>query len=158
MNDRVRAERLVAELGAAMGLGELTLDAATDSTVLVFDGELIVNLEYDAAAGRLVFSSYLGELPAAGAEAALRELMAANLFWHRTRGATLCLEEGTGGIILLYAHPVADLDARRIEAVLENVVNQAERWGGRLAAMAAEGAAPDASVPLADADTITIRL
>ena len=158
MDDRARAERLVAELGATLGLDGLALDPATGSTVLVFDADVIVTLEYDAAAARLVFSSYLGELPAAGAEAALRELMAANLYWHRTRGATLCLEEGTGGIILVYAHPIADLDAARIEAVLENVVNQAERWSARISVLAEEGAAPDTAAPMPDTGEITIRL
>lgn len=155
MNDREKTERLVAALGSRIGLDTLALDPETNSTVLVFDGNVIVTLEYDTRAARLVFSSYLGELPVVGAEPALRELMAANLYWHRTRGATLCLEEGTGGIILAYAHPIGDLDADRIEAVLENVVNEAERWSARLAAIIAAGVP---SEPTPNTGDVTVRL
>ena len=63
----------------------------------------------------------------------LRELLAANLYWHRTNGATLCLEEGTGGVILVYAHSVSDLDASGFETVMQNFATQAERWTRRLA-------------------------
>jgi hypothetical protein len=82
----------------------------------------------------------------------LRELLAANLYWHRTAGATLCLEEGTGGVILVYGHSVADLDAERFEAVVQNFANQAERWTRRLshsapAAQAHEEAHPPAITP-----------
>jgi len=80
-----------------------------------------------------VLSSYLHELPATGAEPLLRELLAANLYWHRTNGATLCLEEGTGGVILVYAHSVSDLDASGFETVMQNFATQAERWTRRLA-------------------------
>lgn len=155
MNDREKTERLVAALGTRIGLETLALDPETNSTVLVFDGDVIVTLEYDAPAARLVFSSYLGELPRAGAEPALRELMAANLYWHRTRGATLCLDEGMGGIILAYAHPIGDLDADRIEAVLENVVNEAERWSKRLAEISATGVPSDVRP---DPGDITVQL
>ena len=156
MNKREMAQRLVAGLGRDLGLETLELDARTNSCVLMFQGDLLVNLEYDAATGRLVLSSYLDEVPATGAEPILRDLMSANLYWHRTQGATLCLEEGTGGILLVYGHAVSDLDAAGLEAVLENFVNQSEAWTARIAAQKT-GLLAQAAPP-ADTGSILMRL
>ncbi|MGN6580113.1 MAG: type III secretion system chaperone [Bordetella sp.] len=133
MDKRDLASRLLADLGNTLTVGPLALDAATQSCVLVFDDNLILNIEYDPGTERLVLSCYLDELPSEGAEPLLRELLAANLYWHRTRGATLCLEEGTGGIILTYPCSVTELDSHAFETVVENFANQAERWTRRIA-------------------------
>lgn len=133
MDKKALAQQLLDGFGKTLTVGALALDEYTSSCVLIFDEQLVINIEYDEQTQRLVLSSYLHELPATGAEPLLRELLAANLYWHRTNGATLCLEEGTGGVILAYAHSVSDLDAPGFEALLENFVNQAERWKSRLA-------------------------
>lgn len=132
MDKRVVANKLVADFGKTLTVPNLELDAQTNSCVLVFDGELLLNIEYDAAVERLVFSIYLEELPKDGAEPLLRELMGANLYWHRTRGATLCLEEGTNGVILVYSRSVNELDGPGFEALVENLVGQAEKWRRRI--------------------------
>lgn len=132
MDKRTLAQDLLTQLGNTLTVGPLTLDERTRSCVLVFDDNLVINIEYDDSTERLVFSSYLAELPATGAEPLLRELLAANLYWHRTRGATLGLEEGTGGVLLTYAHAVVDLDGPKLEAVLQTFVQQAERWTQRI--------------------------
>lgn len=133
MDKRALASQLLANLGATLTVGPLALDEATQSCVLVFDGDLILNIEYDDTQSRLVLSCYLEELPRSGAEPLLRELLAANLYWHRTQGATLGLEEGTGGVILTYGHGVSELDGPGFEAAVENFMNQAERWRRRIA-------------------------
>lgn len=153
MDKRDLASRLLADLGNTLTVGPLALDSATQSCVLVFDETLILNIEYDPGTERLILSSYLDELPAEGAEPLLRELLAANLYWHRTRGATLCLEEGTGGVILTYPCSVTELDSHAFETVVENFANQAERWTRRIAqakqaAQAIAAAAlPDSAIP-----------
>jgi hypothetical protein len=150
MDKRDLASRLLADLGNTLTVGPLALDAATHSCVLVFDENLILNIEYDPGTERLVLSCYLDELPAEGAEPLLRELLAANLYWHRTRGATLCLEEGTGGVILAYPCSVTELDSHAFETVVENFANQAERWARRIAQTkqaAPAAATPDSTIP-----------
>lgn len=132
MDKKALARELVQGFGKTLTLDSLTLDGHTNSCVLIFDDSLVINIEYDEQTQRLVLSSYLHELPATGAEPLLRELLAANLYWHRTNGATLCLEEGTGGVILVYAHSVSDLDASGLETVMQNFATQAERWTRRL--------------------------
>lgn len=156
MDKRALASRLLADLGNTLTVGPLALDEATHSCVLMFDADLVVNVEYDDALGRLVLSCYLDELPSEGAEPLLRELLAANLYWHRTRGATLCLEEGTGGVILAYGHGVSELDGPAFEAVVENFVNQAERWRARIAEAkkTADSGAAQAAPVLAPSGTL----
>lgn len=133
MDKKALAQQLLDGFGKTLTVGPLALDERTNSCVLVFDEQLVINIEYDERTQRLVLSSYLHELPTTGAEPLLRELLAANLYWHRTGGATLCLEEGTGGIILAYAHSVSDLDAAGFETVMQNFAHQAGRWTRRLA-------------------------
>lgn len=149
MDKRVVANKLVADFGKTLTVPNLELDAQTNSCVLVFDGELLLNIEYDAAVERLVFSIYLEELPKEGAEPLLRELMGANLYWHRTRGATLCLEEGTNGVILVYSRSVNELDGPGFEALVENLVGQAEKWRRRIKEFA-PAVAPSAAPVLGD--------
>lgn len=142
MDKRMLADQLVADFGRMLTLPGLALDKESNSCVLVFDGELLLNIEYDDPAERLVFSIYLDPLPEKGSEALLRELMSANLYWHRTRGATLGLEEATNGIILAYAREVTALDGASFETLVENLLNEAEKWRARI-----RGEAP------ADSDT-----
>ena len=80
----------------------------------------------------LVLSGYLGELPDKNAEPVLRELLAANLYGDRTAGATLGLQEDTGGVILCLAQSVDQLDRQGFETLVEDVLDQAEKWRGRL--------------------------
>lgn len=132
MDKRTMANQLVADFGGTLSLENLELNEETNSCVLAFDDSLLLNIEYDEAVDSLVFSIYLDELPKEGAEPLLRELMGANLYWHRTRGATLCLEEGTNGIILLYSQSVITLDNQSFETIVENLLNLAEKWRNRI--------------------------
>jgi len=158
MDKREIANKLVAEFGKMLTVEGLQLSEESNSCVLVFDGDIVLNIEYDAVAERMLFSVYLDELPQENAEPLLRELLAANLYWHRTRGATFCLEEGTGGIILVYPHSIDHLDNGSFETVVENVVQQAESWKGRIAGRKAEAEAaaqsPASNGPMMPGQTV----
>ena len=134
MSNRALAEKLIANFGTLLTLPELKLDDVSNSCVLLFDGDIVLNIEYDDPTSQLILSSYLDELPAEGGEAVLRELMVANLYWHRTDGATLGLEDATNGIILAQSRSVTELDDATFEKLVETFVNQTERWKGKLAA------------------------
>ncbi len=134
MDKRNLALKLIANFGNMLTLPELTLDEKSNSCVLLFDGDIVLNIEFDDASGQLILSVYLDELPMHGAEPLLRELMIANLYWHRTDGATLGLEEATNGVILAQARGVTELEDASFEKMVETFVNQAERWKKRLGA------------------------
>jgi hypothetical protein len=132
MDNRNLALKLIANFGAMLTLPELTLDEKSNSCVLLFDGDIVLNVEFDASTSQLILSVYLDELPQTNAEGLLRELMVANLYWHRTDGATLGLEDATNGIILAQSRTVTDLDDASFEKMVETFVNQAERWKKRI--------------------------
>lgn len=134
MDKRARAGQLLAELGDTLKLDTLKLDESSDSCALLFDDELLLNIEYVKDTGRLVLTSRLGELPREDAEPLLRELLVADLYWHRTGGATLGLEEHTGAVMLSYEQSVLEVDRQGFETLVETFLNQAERWTRRIAA------------------------
>jgi hypothetical protein len=150
MDKRNLAQKLITNFGAMLSLPELTLDEKSNSCVLLFDGDIVLNIEFDDGSGQLILSVYLDELPPGQPEALLRELMVANLYWHRTDGATLGLEDATNGVILAQARTVNELDDASFEKMVETFVNQAERWKKRIAAAKA-GAPADHVMPVASA-------
>lgn len=135
MDKRQLAEKLIANFGAMLTLPELRLDDKSNSCVLLFDGDIVLNIEFDDASAQIILSAYLDELSENAADATLRELMVANLYWHRTDGATIGLEESTQGLIMAQARGVSELDDASFEKLVETFVNQAERWKKRIAAL-----------------------
>ncbi len=148
MDKRQLAEKLITNFGAMLTLPELRLDDKSHSCVLLFDGDIVLNIEFDDASGQIILSAYLDELADLHAEATLRELMVANLYWHRTDGATIGLEESTQGLILAQARGVTELDDASFEKLVETFVNQAERWKKRIASLKQGGR--DDSAPAMD--------
>ncbi len=146
MDKRNLAQKLITNFGAMLSLPELTLDDKSNSCVLLFDGDIVLNIEFDEATGQIILSVYLDELPPGPSESLLRELMVANLYWHRTDGATLGLEDATNGVILAQSRTVNELDDASFEKMVETFVNQAERWKKRIAAAKA-GAPAEAALP-----------
>jgi len=133
MDKREMANRLIEEFGSMLTVEDLKLDEENNSCVLLFDENIVLNVEYDPTDARLVFSVYLDEIPQQNSEPLLRQLHASNLYWSLTCGATLALEEASGGIILAYARPVDDIDASKLEAIVQNILDQAEKWRARIA-------------------------
>ena len=146
MDKRNLALKLIANFGTLLTLPELTLDEHSNSCVLLFDGDIVLNIEFDPATSHLILSAYLSELPQDAPETLLRELMIANLYWHRTDGATLGLEDATNGVILAQSRAVTELDDPSFEKLVEAFVNQAERWKKHLAE--ARNAPPTQAPPM----------
>ncbi|WP_295540867.1 type III secretion system chaperone [uncultured Thiohalocapsa sp.] len=150
MSKLTHVNQLLADFGRQLTLNDLSIGEETNSCLLVFEDDIVLNIEYDDVQERLVFSVYLGEIPDTGCEPLLRELLAANLYWHRTRGATLSLETGTNGIILAYAHTLVGLDTAALATIVENLVAEAESWRARIRERADGAQASNASQPAAD--------
>ena len=147
MDKQARARQHLAELGETLNVERLTLEESDTTCVLFFEGDIVLNIEFDDDSGCLVLSSYLGELPEQNAEALLRELLEANLDKHRTAGATLGLEEATGGVILCQAQDVDEIDRLGFEALIEGFVDQAENWSRFIAAGKGEDQGADTTAP-----------
>ena len=123
-------KQLLAALGETLTV-PLTFDDESKSCVLLFEDDLMINIEYDDdGTERIVLSSYLDELPAKCQTFCVSCLK--RTCFGMGHGATFSVEE-TGGVIMLYAHSVSDLDAAGFETVVENFTNEAERWAKRAA-------------------------
>ncbi len=159
MNHRLIAEQLITGLGKTLNLPELKLDEVTHSCVLLFDQDIVLNIEYDEAGAQFIVSSYLDEVPADDPEPVLREVAVANLYWHRTGGATIGLEDLTNGLILADRRLIATLDDSSFEKWVEGFVNQTEHWKKRLPDVKAgikDPAGASAAHPMAGQDGAAI--
>ncbi|RYG11199.1 MAG: CesT family type III secretion system chaperone [Burkholderiales bacterium] len=132
MENRLLAQQLVVELGKTLTVPDLALDESHSHCVLVFGDDLVVDMAFEEESGRLMLSCWLDELPAGNSGPLLRELLGANLYWHRTQGAVLAMEESSNGVILTYGVHVVETSAAEFEELLHAFVDMAEHWRARV--------------------------
>lgn len=56
MDNRQLADKLIANFGTLLTLPDLKLDEKTSSCVLLFDGDIVLNIEFDGASGQMILS------------------------------------------------------------------------------------------------------
>lgn len=154
MDARAEVQEILSEFARSIELEELSLDD-NDSCRLGFDGDLFVDIDYDAVEHRLMMSTNLGSPPAASAadtyEAALRN----NALWTE-RVATIAIDGATGQLMLLQPVAAGRLDAQAFAARLEGVVQAARGWRALVARAAAD---PDETSPAGqDVDGFAIKV
>lgn len=138
---RSAADRLLAALGLQVGITDLGLDDA-GCCVLSFDST-VVNFEADEETHRLFLYADVGDAPLHLTEALYRDLLAANLLWRGTGGATLSLDDTRRRFVLAHAVPVDRIsDADFVETV-ERFADIAETWARRVAEIETH---PDAEI------------
>lgn len=117
-------DQLLIELADQLGTGPLQLDD-DGATILVFDGiEVILAREADHL---LVFAK-LGEAPDDNIEF-VEALLAANLFWRETGGATLSLEPHSRLILLATRLAVAEIESvDHLELQIETFALTVQAW------------------------------
>jgi hypothetical protein len=136
---------LLAALGKTFGIPDLRPDDAASCT-LSFDDH-VVTLQQDANGRSFTVLTEVGKLPAESSAARAQALLAGNLFWARTGGATLSLLEATRGVILARQFNLDHLDAHAFETALGEFLNAADAWRAELAAP--EGQSTAAAEPTA---------
>lgn len=136
MNAREHVDLALAEVGSRIGLDGMLLEE-DGSAVLMLD-EIVVNLELDEAADRLLMYASLGR-PAGGREALYKALLRGNFLWGATGGATLSLDPAEGDVMLQQAATASTLDGTALEGLLEGFANAAESWAGRVSAAGGDG-------------------
>lgn len=129
MNDDIR--RILSDIGRAHGL-EIELNDQGACELPTADGGA-VHLQLRPGAGELDFVSPIGEVPPKAEAAIFRALLAANLYWDETMGATLSYSEALEQVVLAYPLPLAAADAATVESTLLNFLHLRERWMARLA-------------------------
>ena len=127
---RIGADHLLAALGRQVGIAQLGLDDA-GCCALSFD-TTVVNFELDEETHRLFLYADVGDAPRQLGEALYRDLLAANLLWRGTGGATLSLDEGRRRFVLAHAIPVERISEADFVETVERFVDIAETWGRRI--------------------------
>lgn len=138
---RSTADRLMAALGLQVGITDLGLDDA-DCCTLSFDAT-VVNFEADAETHRLFLYVDVGDAPEHLPEALYRDLLAANLLWRGTGGATLSLDEARRRFVLAHAVPVERISEVDFVETVERFADIAESWTRRVAEIETH---PDAEI------------
>jgi hypothetical protein len=111
-----------------LGLGRP--GSLADGLQLVFDDDLVVELEATEG-GALSLAAGVAALGAGGREAALAELLAANLGGRGTGAAAFALDADLDEVVLCRRFDPAGLDEAALEAGLEEFLDTLAGWKAR---------------------------
>lgn len=140
MEQQTMARHLVEQLGTALQLPELQLDA--EGLCLLSVNEQNVLLSYDEEAAKLQFTAPVGELDDGDYQEFAVKLLQANLVWNDTRGAALALD-GDGEVIVFTKWlSLTGMDLLALQQDLEEFINLAISWKNALPGLFA----PDLSI------------
>lgn len=124
MSSPTSPHALLASLADRLGVGPLAADEDHVS-VFSFEGIDVLVAPDDQA---FTLFTRLGEAPRDDVEF-LESLLAANLFWQDTAGATLSLEPFSRMVILAVRQPVADMySVEALESAIEVFAQSALAW------------------------------
>jgi Tir chaperone protein (CesT) family len=126
---------LLGELGSLVGIPELRADADLHCG-LVVDAGTAVHLQFDPTSEAVTVYATAGQLPDAGRAEALELLMAANLFWQGTGGATLGLNQADGSVVAAQRVALTGLAAHPLMAIVQSVADVAATWADMLGGLA----------------------
>lgn len=121
------------QLGKQIGVPDLALDE-NGVCRMIFDRNLVVDLEQSDDASVLHIHSTLTGIPAEGRETLYGSLLAANLFGAETGGAVFALDIPAGEVVLFKSFRMDETEYQDFVNGLENFVQQIENWKERLGA------------------------
>lgn len=126
MSDIGMAREWVAGLAERLGMEGLLTDDE-DTAILDFEQAPTIHLSVGED-GCISLMAHLGNAPEGDLELA-EELLASNLDWRDTEGATLSMERFSRGVFLARRWTVAELgDVQGLATALEEFILLAERW------------------------------
>ncbi|MBV7486820.1 type III secretion system chaperone [Bordetella sp. BOR01] len=137
-------QALVQQLGARLGAPDMHTD---DSGYLALTIDSVeAHFQYEPDDGIVVLFTRLQEVEIERAAEIYGLLLAANLFWQGTNGATFSIDFDTGKVFLADRRRAEGLSEQELEDWLEGFVNIAIHWQQRLETANAGGALfPDES-------------
>ncbi|KVP65161.1 hypothetical protein WJ90_22755 [Burkholderia ubonensis] len=117
-------KELLGELFDALGVGSAI--AAEGCCALVFDGELVVNIEVQEQESRVLFTGQLAPLPEHLSIEQARQLMALNLALARYHRMSMGLEAHSGQLVLCHDVDVSQASLPTLETALAQLLRQVE--------------------------------
>ena len=123
-------QALIAELGSTLGMADMA--AGEDGYVgLMVDGHEL-HVQHEAEDDLVILFARLPEVDPDRRDAIYAMLLAANVFWQGTRGATFSADFDTGRVFLADRRACAGLDAESLSVWIEQFVNVAAHWRQRI--------------------------
>ena len=133
-------QTLLQRIGQTVGIPDLALDG-DDYCQVRIDGTLDISIEFIEDGELAIFSARCGPLGDHNRERQLQQIADANYHWIGGGGGTLSTNSRDGMVYLQYRESTAQMDQTRLENLLQALAMNAERWGARLADIAAAPAA-----------------
>jgi len=127
---------LIASLAVATGIPQLKPDV-NHAVRLILDGQVDLVIQSDAKEETVTIYTTVGTKDRWRFQQ-LQEMLGANLFGLKTKGATLALEAATGQVLLEITLPLEGLRYAKFEIYLRDFVETAECWQNLLAEESAE--------------------
>ena len=125
-------KELIARLGTEIGIPELVFNQEGMAR-LQFDGNAIVDFEYEAETESLHMYSVIDRLPEEHREAVYEQLLVGNLFQRQTRGAVLAISPMEQDILITRTIQAEKYTYSEFTDILEEFIAAAEEWSARLA-------------------------
>jgi hypothetical protein len=123
-------QALIAELGQTLGMADMA--AGEDGYVgLTIDAHEI-HIQHEADDDLVILFARLSEVDPDRRDAIYSMLLAANVFWQGTRGATFGADFDTGRVFLADRRPLAVLDVESLSVWIEQFANVAAHWRTRI--------------------------
>jgi hypothetical protein len=117
---------LLKNYGELVGLSGVE---ATDQgfCALVVDDDVVVQMQLDEKTGSLAFFVNLGKIEEEDRANAYPYILAANVLWVGTAGATLGVDY-EGFVMVCYHEPLPGMDGERFAKIIDNLVTVAMDW------------------------------
>ncbi|WP_265596017.1 type III secretion system chaperone [Verrucomicrobium sp. BvORR106] len=141
MNHDEIFRNLLTEYGTVIQVAGLepTLEGFCAITV---DDDLTVQFQLDVETGMLAFVIELGTVAEEHRAKTATFMLAANVLWMGTGGATLGMDF-EGRVMLCYSEPVQHLVLERFSKIIDNLINVAEDWEENLVALRLDEVGPE---------------
>ena len=142
MDEKTIAERLFQELGPVLEPASIIYDAEAAQWAVVLEDGVQIDVGHDAESGLLVFALGLGGVPDSSAEQVHEMLLRFSFVWRETGGLHAALDADGKGV-LMFKHPLEDLDLQRLQSLIQNLAAHRSLWAELIANSEKEGSAPD---------------
>ena len=126
----MKLEEFMQELGARLGLGEISLDE-DGGAQLVINDEIAIDIGSDETGNQITLSATVGRLSDENQVAVFQELLAANLGGSGTGGAALAIDIALSEIVLCRGIPCENVPFDVLERELNVFIEALRFWTDR---------------------------
>ncbi|MEZ0389474.1 MAG: type III secretion system chaperone [Verrucomicrobium sp.] len=134
-------QQLLTQYGGVIGLPDL-LPTVEGFCALTIDESFVLKLQLDAETGLLAFVIDLGVVAEEHRAKTSTFMLAANVLWMGTGGATLGMDFD-GLAMLCYSESVAHMALERFSKIIDGLITVAEDWEENLVALRLNDVGPE---------------